>query len=84
MTWYGRKIGDGVQGDDLHPLPDSRSCAHRFKCSALTSKRFARAPEASGQYAMKSGKRLIAAREAIAVVARGRRIERTAMAGNDA
>jgi hypothetical protein len=66
---------DGVTGRkelDVHPLPDSRSCAHRFKCSALTSKRFARTPEASGQYAMKSGKRLIAARELIGVVSNKR------------
>jgi hypothetical protein len=64
---------DGVTGRkelDVHPLPDSRSCAHRFKCSALTSKRFASTPDASGQYAMNRGKRLIAARELIVVVSR--------------
>jgi hypothetical protein len=55
-----------VKGElDVHPLPDSRSCAHRFKCSPLTSKRFANTPGASGQYAIKRGKRLMAARELI-------------------
>jgi hypothetical protein len=58
---------------DVHPLPDSRSCAHRFKCSPLTSKRFANTPGASGQYAMNRGKRLIAARELIVVVVRSER-----------